>query len=45
MADTSGRCSRGSCREVRERLACVGHRKIGAMMRSDGLEVSTSTVE
>jgi putative transposase len=45
MADTSGRCGRGPAAKYAADWPAWGHRKIAAMMRADGLEVSASTVE
>jgi transposase-like protein len=45
MAGAESGRDRGSRREVRSGLARLGHRKIAAMMRADGHQVSTSTVQ
>jgi hypothetical protein len=45
MAGAESGHDRGSRRQVRSGLARLGHRKIAAMMRADGHQVSTSTVQ
>jgi putative transposase len=45
MAGAEDRLGRADRSQVRGGLAAWGHRKIAAMMRADGYEVSTSTVE